>query len=100
VVAGHGYNVYYLNCLAGSAMRSPIRRIRNTSGCARPGRKWILGCRLSGSARHEFLVTNYNRGQDLLEGRNANPENHRNGQSFLIPIFVLAAGVLLLIFIR
>jgi hypothetical protein len=30
-----------------------------------------------------FWFTNYNRGQDLLEGRNANSENHRNGQSFL-----------------
>src|SRR4029077_1624783 len=33
LVAGHGYNLYYLNCLAGSARQLATPRIPITFGC-------------------------------------------------------------------
>jgi len=39
VVAGQGYNVYFLNCLAGSARQLATPRIQITFGCVRCGIK-------------------------------------------------------------
>jgi Oxidoreductase family, NAD-binding Rossmann fold/KduI/IolB family len=39
VVAGHGYNVYYLNCLAGSARLLLATRMPTKPGCALHGIK-------------------------------------------------------------
>jgi 5-deoxy-D-glucuronate isomerase len=48
VVAGHGYNVCYLNCLAGSARLLWSPRIPTKPGCALHGIKSTRGCRWYG----------------------------------------------------
>ena len=53
VVAGHGYNVYYLNCLAGSARRLRTPRIPITFGCVLCG---IKSTRASDSTRARCLI--------------------------------------------
>jgi hypothetical protein len=48
VVAGPGYDVYYLNFLAGLRERSPSRKILTTPGSVRLGSIMIQGFRIQG----------------------------------------------------